>query len=117
MRYPDEDEEYAPIPETYTRTPNTMVPLNSRQQGEIASIAMEQLRTYQRTANHWPMFEVRRDGRDCMCCQKCNESLWFVTDREEQRYVYTEAELLTLKVAHIRQAHDDDGTNNGRRQD
>ena len=103
--------------EPYSTTPNVMVPLNSRPPGVIASVAMEQLRSYQRTADNWPVYEVRRDGRDCMVCQKCNESLWFVTDREEQRYVYSEAELTTLKVAHIRQAHDEDGTNGGRRQD
>jgi hypothetical protein len=101
----------------FFQTPNVMVPLNSREAGAIAPIAMDQLRSYQRTANHWPVYEVRRDGRDCMCCQACDESLWFVTDREEQRYEYTEAELLTLKVAHIRQAHDKDGNNGGRRQD
>ena len=117
MRMTDEDDPYGAIPEAYTNTPNTMVPLNSRKPGQIAPVAMEQLRTYQRTASDWPVYEVRRDGRDCMCCQSCNESLWFVTDREEQRYYYTEDELLTLKVAHIRQAHDKDGSNGGRRQD
>lgn len=101
----------------YNQTPNTMVPLNSRPPGHVASVAMEQLRSYQRTADNWPVYEVRRDGRDCMVCQKCHESLWFVTDREEQRYQYADDELRTLKVAHIRQAHDEDGTNGGRRQD
>ena len=103
--------------ESFFQTPNVNIPLNSRPQGTLAPIGLEQLRSYQGTADNWPMFEVRRDGRDCMCCQKCNESLWFVTDREEQRYQYTEDELRTLKVAHIRQVHDKDGTNGGRRQD
>lgn len=99
----------------YFQTPNVDIPLNDRPTGTIAPVAMEQLRAYQRTASNWPVFEVRRDGRDCMCCQQCNECLWFVTDEEEQRYQYTDDELSALKVAHIRQAHDKE--NRGRGQD
>jgi hypothetical protein len=101
----------------FFQTPNVDIPLNAREPGTIASVAMEQLRTYQRTADNWPVYEVRRDGRDCMVCQKCNESLWFVTDEEEQRYQYADDELRALKVAHIRQSHDKDQSNGGRRQD
>lgn len=104
-------------PTAYCGTPNTMVPHNNRPQGSIAPIAMEQLRTYQERAASWKMYRVRRDGRDMSCCQACDQSLWFVSDREEQPYHYTAEQIMTLLVAHIRQAHDPSGDNNGHRQD
>jgi hypothetical protein len=109
----------------YFQTPNVMVPLNSRGEDEIAPIAMEQLRSYQRRAANWPMerhehWDERHDMfRNCWCCTVCDpcETLWFVDDPAGQIFTYTEDEILTLKVAHIRQAHDKDGTNNGKRTD
>lgn len=103
--------------DAYSRTPNTNVPLNNRPKGTVGSIAVEQLRSYQERAAKWRVYRVRRDGRDMYVCQACEESLWFVSDAEEQVYQYTPEVLLALKVAHIRQAHDKDGTNNGQRQD
>lgn len=101
----------------YGNTPNKDIPLNDRESGAIASIAMEQLRSYQERAANWRMYRVRREGRDVSCCQACLQALWFVSDEDEQLYVYTDDELLALKVAHIRQAHDKDGTNDGIRTD
>jgi hypothetical protein len=66
---------------------------------------------------HW---DERHDMfRNCWCCTVCDpcETLWFVDDPAGQIFTYTEDEILTLKVAHIRQAHDKDGTNNGKRTD
>jgi hypothetical protein len=90
----------------FYNTPNCNIPLNDREPGTVASVAVEQLRPYQERAANWPMFRVRRDGRDCMCCQLCEQSLWFMSDEEEVRYDYTEEELTALKVAHIRRSHD-----------
>jgi hypothetical protein len=97
--------------------PNTKIPLNNRPKGVVAGVAVNQLKTYQERAANWPMFRVRRDGRDLYACQLCEQSLFFYSDEEEQPFVYSDDELLALKVAHIRQNHDKDGTNDGKRQD
>jgi hypothetical protein len=109
----------------YMATPNTEIPLNDREPGTVASIAMEQLRSYQGRATYWPMgrhehwdewYEIMRT---CWCCTVCDpcETLWFVNDPADNVFSYTEDEILTLKVAHIRQAHDVDGSNDGKRTD
>lgn len=98
----------------YYNTPNKMVPLQDREPGEIATVALEQLRAYQRCADNWPMREMLRHDdrlgvtRTCMCCafDECIECIWFVKDVNDNPYTYTDDELRALKVAHIRQVHD-----------
>jgi hypothetical protein len=93
--------------------PNTMVPLQNRETGTLAGIAMEQLRSYQTRAlawKTWPDGRVRR-------CMECDESIYFTADPHGVAYQYTDDELLALTVAHIRQCHDEDGSNDGRRTD
>jgi hypothetical protein len=101
-------------PTSYCLTPNVMVPLNSRETGSIATVAMEQLRHYQALASTWPMERHEHHsntakGRPCWCCVVCDpcETIWFINDRAGGIYSYSEEEILTLKVAHIRQVHDD----------
>lgn len=103
----------------YQAAPNTAVPLNNRQRGEVASVAVEQLRSYQGRATYWPVERHVHYLRACWCCTVCDpcETLWFVADTEDNVFTYTEDEILTLKVAHIRQTHDSDGSNDGKRTD
>ena len=100
--------------ESYFSTPNVMVPLNAREAGTIATVALEQLRAYQTRAHTWPMERHSHNsdttkGQPCWCCVVCDpcETIWFVNDRTVNIYTYTEEEILALKVAHIRQVHSD----------
>lgn len=99
--------------ESYSTTPNVMVPLNSRPQGTIAPVAMEQLRSYQARAREWQTWP---DGR-CRRCMECDENIYFTHDANGNGYNYTDDEINALTVAHIRQCHDKDGSNGGRRSD
>lgn len=107
------------------QTPNSDIPLNAREAGSLATIAMEQLRTYQGRAANWPVArhehwdEYYEIMRPCWCCTVCDpcETLWFVSDPAGNIYSYSDEEIQTLKVAHLRQAHDKDQSNGGRRQD
>jgi hypothetical protein len=99
--------------EGYYATSNKMVPLQDREAGEIAPVALEQLRGYQARAQSWPMERHEHHsetamGRPCWCCVVCDpcETIWFINDRAGGIYTYTEDEILALKVAHIRQVHD-----------
>lgn len=87
--------------EGYFVAPNKMVPLQDREPGEIAAIALEQLRPYQEFAAE---FGVYPDGR-CRRCMECDENIYFTTDPNGVPYTYTDDELSGLKVAHIRQCH------------
>lgn len=91
----------------YYETPNVFVPLNARDKGEIAPIALEQLALYQRVAAEWPILAYVRKGRECNTCGICDENIWFTSDQAGIKYSYTEEELTALKVAHIRQVHSD----------
>lgn len=91
----------------YYETPNIYVPLNDREEGEIAPIALEQLAIYQRAAAEWPILAYVRKGRECNTCGICDENIWFTSDQAGTKYRYTEEELSALKVAHIRQVHSD----------
>ena len=91
----------------YGQTPNCNIPLNDREPGTVAAVALDELVKHQERAKHWPVFRVRRDGRDLYACQECEQALWFNTDETEAPYVYAEHELMALKVAHIRRSHDE----------
>jgi hypothetical protein len=84
-------------------TPNKFVPLNDREKGEIAPIALDQLKKYQEVAESWGVYPDDR----CRRCMECDENIWFACDQNYQEYLYTDGEILALKVAHIRQCHDD----------
>lgn len=92
----------------YGVTPNKIVPLNDREQGEIAEIAWKQLKPYSDAADTWPIRRSLRDARACNICKLCNQNLWFDRDENSTNFKYTEAEIKTLIVAHIRQRHTDD---------
>jgi hypothetical protein len=94
--------------QAFYETPNAQVPLNDRQSGELAPVALEQLARYQALARSWYMERHEHQGRDGWCCMvdECDETLWFVNDLDGNIYHYTDDEILALKVAHIRQIHD-----------
>ena len=97
----------------YYNTPNSMVPLNNREPGTIADVAVRQLQRYRETAQTWPVYQEMRHGvtmgpRWVHACRLCEQAIWFNADTNKVPYDYTEAEKLTLIVAHIRQNHTDD---------
>jgi hypothetical protein len=85
----------------YYQTPNVMVPLNKRERGEVADIAIRQLAVIQNCAITWPVVEQGNENR----CGLCSQNLWFRYDTYGEPYGYSDEELLALKVAHIRQNH------------
>jgi hypothetical protein len=97
----------------YYSTPNKNIPLNDREPGEVAAVAMEQLRSYQERAANWPVARHNDHhseyaiGRPCWCCTVCDpcQTLWFINDTAGGIYSYTDDEIMTMKVAHIRQVH------------
>jgi hypothetical protein len=93
----------------YYNAPNKDIPLNDRDPGEIAAVAVEQLRAYQERAANWPVAR-HTHGKEHdagWCCTVCNpcQTLWFINDPSGGIYSYTVEEIQTLKVAHIRQVH------------
>lgn len=96
--------------EGYYSTPNLMVPLNDREPGTIAQVALDQLAEWERIARHWPVERHCHDseqkkGQPCWCCAFCDKTIWFINDPHGNIYTYDAGEILALKVAHIRQAH------------
>lgn len=85
----------------YFQTPNKFIPLNDREPGEIAQVAIEQLKSYQNVATEWQTYTDGRANR----CQECHQNVWFSKDPRGNTYTYTDDEILALKVAHIRQLH------------
>ena len=61
-----------------------------------------QLAAWQGIAESWPVY---LDENEHFRCQKCNVTIWRLSDDNGQGYIYTPEELLALKVAHIRQSH------------
>jgi hypothetical protein len=86
----------------YFETANINVPLNRREKGEVADVAKLQLHEYEERATVWPVYT---DGR-CNRCRECHQNIWFSKDPHGTPYAYKTEEILALKVAHIRQAHD-----------
>lgn len=82
-------------------TPNKMIPLNDREKGEIAPVALQQLAEYQKAADGWGIYP---DGR-CRRCMECDENIYFTEDSNGVPYTYTDTEIQSLTVAHIRQCH------------
>jgi hypothetical protein len=91
----------------YGMTPNSAIPHNNRRPGEIADIAKEQLKRYERAAETWPVQATMVDGRMGERCRVCHQNLWFHHDTEERPFNYAPAETKALIVAHIRQIHED----------
>lgn len=90
----------------YYLTPNDQIPLNDREKGEIAEVALLQLMRYNAAAETWPVGQEYRDDRYCNVCRVCDQNIWFSTDLKDQPFKYSEAELKALIVAHIRQIHE-----------
>jgi hypothetical protein len=87
--------------EGYYRTPNKMIPLNDRDPGEIADVALEQLKAWESIAESWDVYTDGRSNR----CKECHQNIWFSTDPQRGEYMYAPGEILALKVAHVRQCH------------
>jgi hypothetical protein len=94
----------------YFQTPNLMIPYNDRPEGEIAPIALAQLEEWEAVAREWPVERHTHQSeysppRPGWCCAKCDKTIWFVNDPFGKIYQYTPREILALKVAHLRQCH------------
>lgn len=61
-----------------------------------------QLIAWQKAARDWSFF-IDQDGH--VRCGMDEISVWRLRDDHGQAYVYSDGELLALKVAHIRQCH------------
>ena len=87
----------------YFQTPNTQVPHNARQPGEIAPIAIQQLQRYRALAETWPIYRATfRENR----CRVCDQNIWFSHDSTGHEYQYESGQVIALIVAHIRQNHE-----------
>ena len=97
----------------FSMTPNTQVPLNNREPGTVAQVAWDQLKPYQIAAQSWPVYqEMRYDEaierqRWVHACRVCEQGLWFNSDENQDPFDYSDAEILTLIVAHVRRSHAD----------
>lgn len=87
--------------EGYYKTPNKMIPLNDREPGEVADVALAQLAQWQEVAIAWDTYSDGRANR----CHDCHQNIWFSKDPQGHAYKYTDDEILALKVAHVRQCH------------
>jgi|SRR5579862_458890 hypothetical protein len=91
--------------DAYYQTPNMYVPHNDRPKGEIANVALEQLKAWESIAESWGVYTDGRSNR----CAECHQNIWFSMDAARHPYTYTEEEILALKVAHVRQCHSQAG--------
>lgn len=82
-------------------TANKMIPLNDREPGEIAQVAIDQLKPYQVAAKTWGVYPDDRATR----CKRCDQCIWFTFDPHGEIYHYDDEEIQSLIVAHIRQVH------------
>jgi len=99
----------------YYHTANKDVPHNDREPGEIAPIALAQLEEYRKLAAYWSVYlDTKKSGADRfgnpdvrkpMRCSACKQAIWFLCDEHGNGYDYTDDQIMTLTVAHIRQAH------------
>ena len=88
--------------DSYYQTSNVFVPLNKREKGEVADIALQQLAEWEAIALTW-YTEVTDDGY--LRCGACTQAIVRKTDRHGTHYQLSAPEILALTVAHIRQAH------------
>lgn len=65
-------------------------------------IGQMQLVAWEKAARDWSLYY---DQEGHARCGMCEVSVWRIRDDNGQTYTYTLAELLALKVAHIRQSH------------
>jgi hypothetical protein len=93
------------MPKGYGFTPNKMIPLNDREPGEIAQVAIDQLQPYLIASETWPVYRQYRDERHEMICRVCAQCVWFLSDEHNNPYTYTDEEIRTLITGHIRRLH------------
>lgn len=80
-------------------------PNDSPMDGTIHPMALAELQEWNKIADTWPVYEDREDGRSCVRCGHCNQSIYFLTDKQEHLYAYTPQMIQALKVGHIRRSH------------
>jgi hypothetical protein len=90
----------------YYATANVNVPLNARPKGELANVAIDQLKMWRAAALTWPLQETSRDKRHGMTCNHCQQMIYFISDGKGVLYDYSDEEIISLIIAHIRQAHE-----------
>jgi hypothetical protein len=84
-------------------------PNESPMDGTIHPLAVAQLLPFIRAAGNWPVKHLLRDKRRCNVCGKCDQNIWFNSDQAGHPFHYTAEMITDLKVAHIRQAHAEEG--------
>lgn len=70
--------------------------------GVLDAISLRQLQAWEHLARNWPVFT---DDAVHMRCAHCDLSIWRIEDNQGKRYEYTPAEVLALRVAHLRNHH------------
>jgi hypothetical protein len=95
----------------YYQTPNINIPLNNREPGHLAQVAIDQLAPFVERAKTWPLREVYREddnnnSRHGMACSLCDQIVYFISDPRGILYGYDDSEIQSLIVAHMRQIHE-----------
>jgi hypothetical protein len=74
---------------------------------DIAPLARTQLAAWEDLARDWiAYYDPEPDTAVAIArCVSCHTGLWRITDEAGHDYQYTAAQMLALKVAHLRQAH------------
>ena len=68
----------------------------------ISPSAIKELAAWEAIATQWEWY-IHPDTR--LRCRECHQAVARMADRHGQLFDYNEADLLALKVAHIRQIH------------
>lgn len=70
--------------------------------GQVSPSAIRELAAWEGVAFEWKWY-VHPDTY--LRCQECHQAIARMADRNRELYDYTDAELMALKVAHLRQVH------------
>lgn len=69
---------------------------------QIASLGLRQLAAWEKIAKDWPVYT---SAFGFIRCAHCDLTVWRTEDDSGQAYTYTDAEILALRVAHLRNHH------------
>lgn len=70
--------------------------------GVIDSLAIRQLQAWEKIAKNWPVFASEFGF---IRCAHCDLTIWRTQDDHGQEYTINDAEILALRVAHLRNHH------------
>ena len=76
--------------------------------GQLAPLAIHQLRAWEEIAHNWVVIIAARDGEWHCICPNCDQSILpLKKENTSTYYVFTNNELLAATVAHLRNRHRD----------